>query len=82
MAADGFSRDDVYTSVLQGSEIIEDYPSDFPFPSCLIYGQTGRQEHVHSVWGYNEESQWAVIITVYRLDPEQWIDWRTRKPRP
>jgi hypothetical protein len=36
---------------------------------------------VHSVWAYNQENQWAVLITVYRPDPRRWIDWRTRRPK-
>ena len=33
--ADNLVLDDIYFSVSQG-EIIEDYPTDFPFPSCLL----------------------------------------------
>ena len=33
--------DEIYFSVLNG-EVIEDYPDDRPYPSCLIYGQTFR----------------------------------------
>jgi hypothetical protein len=57
------------------------YPDDKPFPSCLIYGETFSGEPVHSVWAYNQENQWAVLITVYRPDPRRWIDWRTRRPK-
>lgn len=35
--ADALSRDEIFYSVFHG-EIIEDYPSDKPYPSCLIYG--------------------------------------------
>lgn len=37
--ADRLSFDEIFFSVLHG-EIIEDYPTDTPYPSCLIYGQT------------------------------------------
>ncbi|MBI4745320.1 MAG: DUF4258 domain-containing protein [Deltaproteobacteria bacterium] len=60
-------------------EIIEDYPTDKPYPSCLIYGQTFGEEPVHSVWAYNEQNLWAVLITVYRPDPDRWINWRERR---
>lgn len=76
--ADRLTFDEVYFSVLRG-EIIEDYPTDSPFPSCLIYGQTFSGDPIHSVWAYNERNQWAVLITVYRPDPEQWINWQTRR---
>jgi hypothetical protein len=29
----------------------------------------------------NEDTRWAVLITVYRPDPHRWIDWRTRRPK-
>ena len=78
--ADGFSFDEILVSVFQG-EIIEDYPEDKPFPSCLVYGETFLKEPVHTVWAYNRTNQWAVLITVYRPDPERWIDWRIRRPK-
>ena len=78
--ADRLSFDEIYFSVLQG-EIIEDYPDDTPYPSCLIYGDTFGGDPVHSVWAYNQDNQWAVLITVYRPDPERWISWRERKPK-
>ncbi len=78
--ADGLSFAEIIISVLQG-QIIEDYPDDKPFPSCLIYGDTFKGAPVHSVWAYNEENRWTVLITVYRPDPQRWIDWRTRRPK-
>jgi len=76
--ADHLSFDEIFISVFQG-EIVEDYPNDKPYPSCLIYGDTFRKEPVHSVWAYNQNNQWAVLITVYRPDPKRWINWRTRR---
>jgi len=78
--ADTLSFDEIFFSVLQG-EIIEDYPTDKPYPSCLIYGESFTGEPIHSVWAYNMETKWAVIITVYRPDPNRWINWRTRRKR-
>lgn len=40
-AADHLTFDEIYFSVI-GGEIIEEYPADRPYPSCLIYGQTFR----------------------------------------
>ena len=77
---DQLSYDDISASVYQG-EVIEDYPDDRPFPSCLIYGNTYSQEPVHSVWAYNKEGGRAILITVYRPDPARWIHWRVRRPR-
>lgn len=76
--ADRLTFDEIYYSVFHG-EIIEDYPESKPYPSCLVYGQAFQGDPVHSVWAYNQESGWAVLITVYRPDPERWIEWRTRR---
>jgi hypothetical protein len=35
--ADHLTFDEIFFSVLQG-DIIEEYPTDKPYPSCLIYG--------------------------------------------
>lgn len=78
--ADRLSFDEVFNSVFQG-EIIEEYPQDKPYPSCLVYGETSAREPVHSVWAYNRDNQWAVSITVYRPDPRRWIDGRKRRQK-
>ena len=78
--ADGLSFDGIFFSVFQG-EIIEDYPDDKPYPSCLVYGDTFAGAPVHSVWAYNQNNQWAVLITVYRPDPKRWINWRVRRSK-
>ncbi|MCY4409195.1 MAG: DUF4258 domain-containing protein [Caldilineaceae bacterium] len=77
---DHLTFDEIFVSVLSG-EMIEHYPDDKPYPSCLIYGKTFGQEPVHSVWAFNEANLWAVLITVYRPDPVRWIDWRVRRAR-
>ena len=69
---------DIFASVQDG-EVIEDYPDDRPFPSCLIYGRAHGTEPLHSVWGYDEDERLAVLITVYRPDPDRWVEWRIRR---
>lgn len=76
--ADQLTMDDVFYSVLHG-EVIEDYPEGRPYPSCLVFGRTSNGLAVHTVWAYNPNSGWAVLITVYRPDPRRWIDWRERR---
>lgn len=76
--ADNLTFEEIFFSVIQG-EIIEDYPTDRPYPSCLIFGQNFSGEPIHSVWAYNEENKWTVLITVYRPDPNRWINWRERR---
>ena len=66
------SRKDISNCILHG-EIIEDYPDDFPYPSCLILG-----EGLHVVAGVGDGRLW--LITAYRPDPDQWEnDLKTRK---
>jgi len=49
---DLLSYEEIYFSATHG-EIIEDYPKDKPYPSCLIFGKNFQGEPIHSVWGYN-----------------------------
>lgn len=78
MSADQFTLDAVVHATTTG-EIIEEYPTDHPLPSCLVLGFTEEGAAVHTVWAYNESTGRAVLVTVYRPDPERWIDWRVRK---
>jgi hypothetical protein len=64
---------------VQNGEIIEDYPKDKPYPSCLIYGNDENGNPIHSVWAYNTIKGWAVLITVYCPDPKKWIKWKIRR---
>ena len=75
---DGLSYEEIVDSVRRG-EIIEDYPEDRPYPSCLVYGENQKGEPIHSVWAYNEEKKATVLIAVYRPDPRRWTNWRKRK---
>ena len=78
--ADRLSYEEIFFSVMRG-ELIEEYPTDRPYPSCLIYGESFAGEPIHSVWAYNAETKWAVLVTVYRPDPKRWINWRVRRKR-
>ena len=50
---------------IENGEIIEQYSTDFPYPSCLING-----ENMHIVCSIGEGRLY--IITAYRPSPEQW----------
>ncbi|AEB68883.1 MULTISPECIES: DUF4258 domain-containing protein [Methanothrix] len=76
--ADELKFDEIYFSALHGV-VIEEYADDSPYPSVLIFGQTFAGDPVHSVWAYSELNGWAVLITVYRPDPNRWIDCKVRK---
>ena len=59
--------------------IIEDYPDDPRGHSFLLLGFTWEEKPIHTLCSIHEEA--LVIITVYRPDPDLWIDWRLRKER-
>ena len=56
------SRADVKNGIATG-EIIEDYPDDFPHPSCLIFGYTINDKIIHVVAG--SDGKYIYIITAY-----------------
>lgn len=67
-------------SCIQSGKIIEEYPDDYPFPSCLILGISVADKFLHVVVGSNPETLW--IITAYYPDPSKWeSDFMTRKER-
>lgn len=72
----GISVDDI-GFVIKTGEIIEQYPGDKPFPSCLILGRSGERV-LHVVASIDDI--WVYIITAYAPSPEKWeADWKTRK---
>ena len=75
---DDLTYDEVLHSVFNG-KIIENYPDDKPFPSCLIFGKNFNGEPIHSVWAYNEDTQWAALITVYKAESDKWINGYIRR---
>lgn len=58
----GISRNDIISCIKKG-EIIEDYPTDFPHPSCLIFGYAVDNKVIHVVAGCDGE--YIYIITAY-----------------
>ena len=68
---------DIRLAVSNG-EIIEQYPDDYPFPSCLILGtdESGRYIHVCM----SDEGSSSRVITAYYPDSEKWSsDFKERK---
>lgn len=73
------SRADVKNCIMHG-EIIEDYPDDFPHPSCLIFGCTVKNKIIHVVASMDDINMG--IITVYYPNTEKFeSDLKTRKER-
>lgn len=73
------SVDDVINAIYNG-EIIEQYPDDFPFPSCLILGLSVNNTYIHVVVSMNEGK--IYLITAYMPDSDKWeTDLKTRKEK-
>jgi hypothetical protein len=73
------SLQDVENALTYG-EIIEHYPADYPFPSCLVLGTTLAGEYLHIVCGMSGSELW--VITAYRPNPAEWsVDFRVRKEK-
>ena len=73
------SREDVKNCIMHG-EIIEDYPEDFPHPSCLIFGYSVDNKVIHIV--VSKDKECIGIITAYIPSTEKFEDdLKTRKGR-
>lgn len=65
-------------SCITTGEIIEDYPDDFPYPSCLIFGHSVQRKTLHTVVG--SDTEMLYIITAYYPNTEKFMeDLKTRR---
>ena len=60
------------------SQIVEDYPDGKYGPSCLVLGVTLADRPLHILCSYPSRPL-VKIVTLYEPDPDQWIDYRTRR---
>lgn len=73
----GIFISDVQNALMHG-EIIEQYPNDYPFPSCLVIGGSCGGKTMHVCCGIGNNKIW--IITAYFPATDKWeSDMRTRK---
>lgn len=73
----GIKQKDIKNCIMTG-EIIEQYPDDFPFPSCLIFGYTVNNKILHVV--ASDEGTLSRIITAYFPNTEKFENnFKTRK---
>jgi hypothetical protein len=73
----GIYPSDIKHCIMDG-EIIEQYPDDYPSPSCLILGHNVNGDYIHAVIGSDGEQLW--FITAYKPSSEKWeSDLKTRK---
>ena len=74
----GLTVADIET-VIQNGVVIEDYPVDFPYPSCLLLN-TIRTTPVHAVVAKEPTTGACIVVTVYVPDPTRWSsDFKARK---
>ena len=73
----GITTDDVVCA-LQSGAIIEQYPTDYPYPSCLVLGCSVNNSNIHVVCGLGVDELW--LITVYYPNPDELTaDFKVRK---
>lgn len=64
--------------VIETGKVIEAYPGEVPYPTCLMVGRIGSRP-IHVVTATTKSE--IIVITVYEPDPEHWeSDFETRKP--
>jgi hypothetical protein len=71
------SIDELEQALINGSELIEDYPEDKYGPSCLILGRTGEGRALHIQCSYAERPL-VKIVTLYEPDPKVWENMKSR----
>ena len=73
------SRNDVKRCISEG-EAIEDYPEDYPYPSCLVFGRDEKNKVLHVVAG--TDGIMVYVITAYYPNTDKFEeDLKTRKGR-
>ena len=73
----GIKVKDIRNAVKTG-EIIEQYPDDYPYPSCLLMGVSVKAQPLHVVM--SDEGNASRIITAYFPNADKWeSDLKTRK---
>ena len=79
MEESGEIRESEISEAVLSGKMIEEYPDDQPFPSCLIYGRTSGNRPLHIVCAYSKEDETAIIITAYEPDADRWMDFERRR---
>ena len=77
MAQRGFEPGDIHAKVA-AAELLEDYPSDLPYPSFLLLLWINKRP-VHVVAANNDQDKETIIITVYEPDQSKWTDGFRRR---
>lgn len=75
----GVITDREVSELVESAELLEEYPDDRPYPSCLLFGPTRSGRPLHVVAAYDDAEPRVIVITVYQPDPEKWEGYRRRK---
>lgn len=67
----GISYHDIVFAVMNG-KIIEQYPDDTPYQSCLVLGASTNKKPLHLVCSIGSGKLW--IITAYWPEKAKWND--------
>ena len=63
-------------------EIVEGYPEDRPYPSCLVRGWLASGDPLHIVCSRGDFEPALRIVTLYEPDDTLWEnDYKTRRVR-
>ena len=73
----GIKLKDIINCVENG-EIIEQYETDKPLPSCLVFGLSVNNDYLHAV--VSTDGNFIYLITAYYPDSQKWnSDYKTRR---
>lgn len=76
-----FGMDEV-ESAAASATVVEEYPDDTPYPSCLVLGWAGSRP-LHIVLAGPTSEGDTVVVTLYGPDPAEWeAGFTRRKPKP
>ena len=75
----GISVSDVEYTIMHGI-IIEDYPDDLPYPSCLVLCAEVNGRPIHIV--ISSDGELIHLITAYVPDPNKWDDNFSKRRKP
>ncbi len=63
---------------IRNGEVIEDYPNDYPFPSCLVFSVLQNHTPLHVVCSMGDG--YLCLITAYRPTLDKFeSDYKTRR---
>jgi len=75
----GVITDEEVGEAVESAELLEEYPDDRLYPTCLLFGFTRSGRPLHLVAAYDKMERQAIVVTVYQPDPRKWEGYRRRR---